>query len=96
MEVSFYRVFLRVDVEKDSEIDIIIEKLVIYFVRRYRTMCDVEKYSKIYQEIKKLDPEDTLQLVLEAKDDEESDFYEVIGNFLLQQRQRTAIKGNLF
>lgn len=59
-------------------------------------MCDVEKYSKIYQEIKKLDPEDTLQLVLEAKDDEESDFYEVIGNFLLQQRQRTAIKGNLF
>ena len=45
---------------------------------------------------KKLDPEDTLQLVLEAKDDEESDFYELIGNFLLQQRQRTAIKGNLF
>ncbi len=96
MEVSFYRAFLRVDVEKDFEIDIIIEKLVIYFVRRYRTMCDVEKYSKIYQEIKKLDPEDTLQLVLEAKDDEESDFYELIGNFLLQQRQRTAIKGNLF
>lgn len=59
-------------------------------------MCDVEKYSKIYQEIKKLDPEDTLQLVLEAKDDEESDFYELIGNFLLQQRQRTAIKGNFF
>ena len=59
-------------------------------------MCDVEKYSKIYQEIKKLDPEDTLQLVLESKDDEESDFYELIGNFLLQQRQRTAIKGNLF
>ena len=87
---------MRVDVEKDFEIDIIIEKLVIYFVRRYRTMCDVEKYSKIYQEIKKLDPEDTLQLVLEAKDDEESDFYELIGNFLLQQRQRTAIKGNLF
>ena len=96
MEVSFYRAFLRVDVEKDSEIDIIIEKLVISFVRRYRTMCDVEKYSKIYQEIKKLDPEDTLQLVLEAKDDEESYFYELIGNFLLQQRQRTAIKGNLF
>ena len=87
---------MRVDVEKDFEIDIIIEKLVIYFVRRYRTMCDVEKYSKIYQEIKKLDPEDTLQLVLEAKDDEESDFYELICNFLLQQRQRTAIKGNLF
>ena len=44
MEVSFYRAFLRVDVEKDFEID----------------------------------------------------FYELIGNFLLQQRQRTAIKGNLF
>ena len=36
-------------------------------------MCDVEKYLKIYKEIKKLDPEDTLQLVLEAKDDEAKD-----------------------
>lgn len=27
-------------------------------------MCDVKKYEKLYQEIEKLQPEDTLQLVL--------------------------------
>ncbi|MCI6536792.1 hypothetical protein [uncultured Eubacterium sp.] len=59
-------------------------------------MCDVEKYLKIYKEIKKLDPEDTLQLVLEAKDDEAKDFFELIGDFLLQQKQKSVIKGNLF
>ena len=53
-------------------------------------------YSKIYKEIKKLDPEDTLQLVLEAKDDEAKDFFELIGDFLLQQKQKSVIKGNLF
>ena len=47
-------------------------------------------------EIKKLDPEDTLQLVLEAKDDEAKDFFELIGDFLLQQKQKSVIKGNLF
>ena len=29
-------------------------------------MCDVKKYEKIYEEIKFLEPEDTLQLTLEA------------------------------
>ena len=28
-------------------------------------MCDVAKYSKMYKDIKNLQPEDTLQLVLE-------------------------------
>lgn len=30
-------------------------------------MCDVKKYEKIYEDIQKLQPEDTLQLVLEAE-----------------------------
>lgn len=33
-------------------------------------MCDVEKYNKIYEDIAKLEPEDTLQLVLEAETEE--------------------------
>lgn len=37
-------------------------------------MCDVEKYSKIYKDISKLQPEDTLQLALEAKTEEEKTF----------------------
>ena len=49
-------------------------------------MCDVNKYSRIYKDMKTLQPEDTLQLVLEAKDDEERDFFEMLGNFMLQQK----------
>ena len=33
-------------------------------------MCDVKKFSKMYQEIKELQPEDTLQLFMEANDED--------------------------
>lgn len=59
-------------------------------------MCDVKKYEKIYEEINRLEPEDTLQLVLEARTEEERDFYQLIGDFLLQKKQRQVIEGNLF
>ena len=59
-------------------------------------MCDVKKFSQMYDEIKKLDPEDTLQLIMEAKDKEEKAFFEMIGNFLLQQKQKKVIEENLF
>lgn len=48
-------------------------------------MCDVKKYEKLYQEIEKLKPEDTLQLVLEAETEEQREFYQVVGDFLLQK-----------
>lgn len=59
-------------------------------------MCDVNKYSNMYNDMKNLQPEDTLQLIMEAKDDEERDFFEMLGNFLLQQKQKKVIEGNLF
>jgi hypothetical protein len=59
-------------------------------------MCDVKKYSDIYKEIKKLTPDDTLQLILESETDEEKEFYETIGNFLLRIGQREAIARNVF
>lgn len=59
-------------------------------------MCDVRKYSDMYKDMKTLQPEDTLQLVMEAKDSEERDFFEMLGNFLLQQKQKKVIEGNLF
>ena len=58
-------------------------------------MCDVKKYEQIYEDIKKLQPEDTLQLVLEAKTEEQRSFYEMIGDYLLQTEQKKVIKGNL-
>ena len=50
----------------------------------------------MFKDLKNLQPEDTLQLVLEAKDEEERDFFEMLGNFLLQQKQKKVIEGNLF
>ena len=59
-------------------------------------MCDVKKYNDIFQEIKSLRQDDTLQLILEAKTQEERDFYVMIGNFLLQNKQRLVVEENLF
>ncbi|MCM1124105.1 MAG: hypothetical protein NC416_16110 [Eubacterium sp.] len=59
-------------------------------------MCDIKKYEMIYNEIQNLQPEDTLQLVLEAETEEQREFYEIVGNFLLQQRQKQVIERNLF
>lgn len=59
-------------------------------------MCDVKKYSNMYNDMRNLQPEDTLQLVLEAKDDEEKRFFELLGNFLLQQKQKKVVEGNLY
>ena len=59
-------------------------------------MCDVSKYFNMYKDIKQLQPEDTLQLILEARSKEERDFFQMIGNYLLQQKQRQVIERNLF
>ena len=52
--------------------------------------------SKIYKDISMLQPEDTLQLVLEAETEDEKDFYELVGDFLLQKKQKQVIERNLF
>ncbi len=59
-------------------------------------MCDVKKFEKIYEEIKLLNPDDTLQLVLESKDEDTKEFYEMVGDYLLQKKQREVIEANLF
>ena len=59
-------------------------------------MCNIEKYGNIFNEIKKLTPDDTLQLVLESKTEEEKTFYEMVGDFLLQSKQKDAIARNVF
>lgn len=59
-------------------------------------MCDIKKYQNIYHQIEDLEPEDTLELVLNAKSEEEKSFFEMIGDFLLQQKQKKVIERNLF
>ena len=50
-------------------------------------MCDVKKYTEIYEEISKLNSEDTLQLVLESESEEVKEFYEMVEDYFLQKKQ---------
>lgn len=59
-------------------------------------MCDANKYFNMYKDIRQLKPEDTLQLILEARSKEERDFFEMIGDYLLQKKQKQVIERNLF
>ena len=59
-------------------------------------MCDVQKYSEMFEDIKRLQPEDTLQLVMEAKNEEERYFFELLGNYLLQRKQKIIVERNMF
>lgn len=59
-------------------------------------MCDVKKYHNIFQDMKALTQDDTLQLILEAKSQEEKEFFAMIGNFLLQKKQKMVIERNLY
>ena len=59
-------------------------------------MCELSKYNKIYKDISLLQPEDTLQLVKESDSEDERRFYEMIGNYLLQKKQKQVINANLF
>ena len=54
------------------------------------------EYGNVYEEIKKIRPQDTLQLLLDAKTEDEKIFYEMIGNFLLQAKQREVLERKLF
>lgn len=59
-------------------------------------MCDVKKYYDIFQDIKSLSQDDTLQLILEAETQEQKEFFAMLGNYLLQKKQKKVVEGNLF
>lgn len=54
-------------------------------------MCDVKKYTEIYEEISKLNSEDTLQLVLESESEEVKEFYEMVEDYFLQKKQKEVV-----
>ena len=64
--------------------------------RKGLIMRDIKKYNDIFQEIKSLSQDDTLQLILKAKTQEERDFYVMVGNFLLRNKQKLVVERNLF
>lgn len=64
--------------------------------RRELDTIDLERYHQIYKEISVLQPDDTLQLVLESETEEEKCFYELVADFLLQKEQKKVIEKKLF
>ena len=59
-------------------------------------MCDIKKFDKIYKDIETLSQRDIMELISEYKTEDEKNFYETIGNFFLQKRQRECIERNVF
>lgn len=45
-------------------------------------MCDVSKYTKVYEDFKNLHSDDFLQLITEAETQEEKNFFETVWNYL--------------
>lgn len=59
-------------------------------------MCDVKKYKQIYDDFKHLNPDDTLQLIMNSETQDEQDFFSLVGDFLLQKKQREVIEAGKF
>ena len=77
---------------RSMELDLSVELVSL----QENTVRENIQYGNVYEEIKNLQPQDTLQLLLNAKTEEEKNFYELIGDFLLQVKQREVIGRNLF
>lgn len=50
----------------------------------------------LYNECLKLDLNEATQLILEAETEEEQEFYSIVSDFVLQQRQKKVIRENRF
>ena len=59
-------------------------------------MCDTKKYYEIFEEIKGLTASDTLQLIQDAENEEVKQFYVMVGDYLLQKKQKEVIERKLF
>ena len=57
-------------------------------------MCDVQRYVTMYKDLKNLNQEELLELITEAETSEESKFFNLIGNFFVQQRQKELLEGS--
>lgn len=51
-------------------------------------MCDVNKYKELYKELEQLNPEDTLELVLESDTEEEQQFFSLVGDFFCKENKK--------
>lgn len=54
-------------------------------------MSKTEAIKELYYTCKDMDIEETMELVLSAETEEESDFFSMVSDFILQRKQREVI-----
>lgn len=59
-------------------------------------MSTNDALKNLYKECLKLDPDEATQLILGAETEEEQEFYSMVSDLVLQQRQRKVIEENRF
>ena len=59
-------------------------------------MIDMTKYDEIYKEMKSLDVDEFLQIIINAESQEEREFYSRISDFFIQKAQKELIKKGVF
>ncbi|MEW4412265.1 hypothetical protein [Clostridium sp. AN503] len=59
-------------------------------------MSRAEAARKLYQECKDMDIDETMELVLNAKTEEEQDFFSMLSDFILQRKQEKVIAQKRF
>ncbi len=59
-------------------------------------MSYIEIVKKLYDTCKNMDIEETMELVLSAETEEESDFFAMISDFILQKKQKKVIANKEF
>ena len=88
----------KVDVMRDRILDINPKVEVnvhkCFYLPETKEEFDFSQYSYVVDAVDTVTAK--LQLVMEANDEEEREFFELVGDFLLQKRQQQVIKENLF
>lgn len=59
-------------------------------------MSTNDALKMLYEECLKLEPDEATQLILGAETEEEQEFYSIVSDFILQQRQKKVIEENRF
>lgn len=59
-------------------------------------MSKAEAAKRLYEECKDMDIDETMELVLNAKTEEEQDFFSMLSDFILQRKQREVIAQKRF
>ena len=59
-------------------------------------MSNIEAPKQLYNTCKNMDIDETMQLVLSADNAEEQEFFSILSDFILQQRQKEVIRQKRF